>query len=74
MQLHSATTAAGPDEGMTSGSLSVQDSGGALRHACAEVRGMALQRAAYEYLQAAVEGDTVEIGTWLVASVSIIFI
>jgi acyl-CoA thioester hydrolase len=31
-------------------------------------RAMALQRAAYEYLQAAVEGDTVEIGTWLVAS------
>lgn len=42
----SASTARGPDEGMTSGSLSVQDSGGALRHACAEVRGMALQRAA----------------------------
>ena len=46
VQLHSATTAHGPDEGMTSGSLSVQDSGGALRHACAEVRGMALRRAA----------------------------
>jgi len=46
VRLHGATTAAGPDEGMTSGSLSVQDSGGALRHACAEVRGMALQRAA----------------------------
>ncbi len=46
VRLHSATTASGPDEGMTSGSLSVQDSGGALRHACAEVRGMALQRAA----------------------------
>ena len=41
-----ASTARGPDEGMTSGSLSVQDSGGALRHVCAEVRGMALQRAA----------------------------
>jgi len=41
-----ASTARGPDEGMTSGSLSVQDSGGALRHACAEVRGLALQRAA----------------------------
>jgi CO/xanthine dehydrogenase Mo-binding subunit len=46
VRLHGATTAAGPDEGMTSGSLSVQDSGGALRHACAEVRGMALRRAA----------------------------
>ena len=42
----SASTAHGPDEGMTSGSLSVQDSGGALRHVCAEVRGLALERAA----------------------------
>lgn len=41
-----ACTDAGPDEGVTSGSLSVQDSGGALRHACAELRGMALERAA----------------------------
>jgi len=41
-----ASTAHGPDEGMTSGSLSVQDSGGALRHACAEVRGLALDKAA----------------------------
>lgn len=42
----SASTAHGPDEGVTSGSLSMQDSGGALRQACAEVRAMALQRAA----------------------------
>ncbi|MFZ9138495.1 MAG: molybdopterin cofactor-binding domain-containing protein [Hylemonella sp.] len=41
----SASTLHGPDEGVTSGSLSVQDSGGALRHACAEVRGLALKRA-----------------------------
>lgn len=46
VRMHSASTARGPDEGMTSGSLSVQDSGGALRQACAEVRAMALQRAA----------------------------
>ncbi len=46
VHIHSASTARGPDEGMTSGSLSVQDSGGALRQACAEVRAMALQRAA----------------------------
>lgn len=46
VRLHSASTARGPDEGMTSGSLSVQDSGGALRQACAEVRAMALARAA----------------------------
>ena len=41
-----ASTLRGPDEGVTSGSLSVQDSGGALRHACAELRGLALQSAA----------------------------
>ena len=46
LTLVTASTAHGPDEGMTSGSLSVQDSGGALRHACAEVRGLALEKAA----------------------------
>ena len=47
-QIHmvSATTLEGPDEGMTSSSISVQDSGSAIRHACAEVRHLALQRAA----------------------------
>ena len=33
-----ASTAASPNEGVTSGSLSIQQSGRALRHACAEVR------------------------------------
>jgi CO/xanthine dehydrogenase Mo-binding subunit len=33
-----ATTAASPNEGVTSGSLSIQHSGRALRHACAEIR------------------------------------
>lgn len=46
VRLHPASTAHGPDEGVTSGSLSIQDSGGALRHACAELRGLALERAA----------------------------
>lgn len=46
VRIRSASTAYGPDEGVTSGSLSVQDSGGALRQACAEVRALALQRAA----------------------------
>ena len=46
VRVHSASTARGPDEGVTSGSLSVQDSGGALRHACADLRAMAVQRAA----------------------------
>lgn len=46
VQMLSATTADGPDEGVTSGSLSVQDSGQAIRHACAQLRGMALEAAA----------------------------
>jgi nicotinate dehydrogenase subunit B len=46
VQIESATTASGPDEGVTAGSLSVQYSGGALRHACAEVRSIALRKAA----------------------------
>ena len=33
-----ATTAGSPNEGVTSGSLSVQQSGRAVRHVCAEVR------------------------------------
>jgi len=45
VQLQPASTARGPDEGVTAGSLSVQDSGGALRHACAELRGIALDKA-----------------------------
>jgi CO/xanthine dehydrogenase Mo-binding subunit len=45
VHVQSARTDQGPDEGVTSGSLSVQDSGGALRHACAHLRGLALQRA-----------------------------
>lgn len=46
VRILSATTARGPDEGVTSGSLSVQDSGGALRHACAELRAIAARRGA----------------------------
>jgi CO/xanthine dehydrogenase Mo-binding subunit len=46
VHLQPASTAWGPDEGVTSGSLSVQDSGTALRHVCAEVRALAVQRAA----------------------------
>src|SRR5438445_3180450 len=41
-----ASTAASPDEAMTSGSLSVQESGTALRHACAEARAIYLDAAA----------------------------
>ena len=41
-----ASTAYSPDEGVTSGSLSIQDGGKALRAACAELRALMLGRAA----------------------------
>ncbi len=41
-----AATPASPNEGVTSGSLSIQDSGAALRFACAEARALLLERAA----------------------------
>jgi nicotinate dehydrogenase subunit B len=41
-----ATTAGSPNEGVTSGSLSVQQSGRAVRHACAEIRQIFLAAAA----------------------------
>lgn len=41
-----ATTAASPNEGVTSGSLSIQQSGRALRQACAEIRHIFLSVAA----------------------------
>lgn len=41
-----ACTAAGPNEGVTAGSLSVQESGSALRQVCAEARAIYLQAAA----------------------------
>jgi len=41
-----ADTALSPDEGVTSGSLSIQDSGVALRRACAQARTLLLERAA----------------------------
>ena len=61
VRIRSASTAYGPDEGVTSGSLSVQDSGGALRQACAEVRVLALQQAVVLSGQAA-ETITVQAG------------
>jgi CO/xanthine dehydrogenase Mo-binding subunit len=41
-----ADTSRSPDEGVTSGSLSIQDSGAALRRACAHARALLLGRAA----------------------------
>jgi CO/xanthine dehydrogenase Mo-binding subunit len=46
VQMIRASTALSPNEGVTSGSLSIQQSGRALRHACAEVRRIFLQQAA----------------------------
>ncbi|GAB3976523.1 molybdopterin cofactor-binding domain-containing protein [Plantactinospora veratri] len=38
VRMAAASTAEGPDEGLTAGSLSVADSGAAVRQVCAEVR------------------------------------
>lgn len=57
-----ASTAASPNEGVTSGSLSIQQSGRALRHACAEVRQIFLQQAA-ERLGVDVDALDIEDGT-----------
>jgi CO/xanthine dehydrogenase Mo-binding subunit len=48
IRLLPAATPASPNEGVTSGSLSVQDSGTALRYACAEARAIYLAEAAAE--------------------------
>src|ERR1700682_2871508 len=47
VQMVRASTAASPNEGVTSGSLSVQQSGRAIRHACAEIRQIFLGDASY---------------------------
>ncbi len=46
IRMRPASTAASPDEGVTSGSMSIQHSGAALRQASAEVRAILLARAA----------------------------
>src|SRR5882757_8432717 len=46
VQMVRASTAGSPNEGVTSGSLSVQQSGRAVRHVCAEVRQIFLAAAA----------------------------
>lgn len=57
-----ATTTQSPNEGVTSGSLSVQDSGMALRYACAEARAIYLAAAA-ERLGVPVEALEIADGT-----------
>jgi nicotinate dehydrogenase subunit B len=46
VQMASVSTSTSPDEGTTAGSQSVQDSGSALRQACAQARGLLLDAAA----------------------------
>jgi CO/xanthine dehydrogenase Mo-binding subunit len=46
IRMMQASTDRSPDEGVTSGSLSIQDSGTAVRHACAQARALLLERAA----------------------------
>jgi CO/xanthine dehydrogenase Mo-binding subunit len=49
IRLEPADTVHSPDEGMTSGSRSIQESAVALRYACAETRELLLQRAAEKF-------------------------
>ena len=46
IQLVAASTASSPNETVTSGSLSIQDSGSAVRHACAQARTACIKAAA----------------------------
>jgi nicotinate dehydrogenase subunit B len=59
------STSTSPDEGVTAGSLSVQDSGSALRQACAQARGLLLAAAAAKLgmTQAALDVADGQIGT-----------
>jgi CO/xanthine dehydrogenase Mo-binding subunit len=49
VRMRAAATDASPDEGVTSGSLSIQDSGSALRLVCAEVRALHVAEAAQRW-------------------------
>ena len=62
VQMARASTADSPNEGVTSGSLSIQQSGRALRHACAEIRQIFLHQAA-ERLGVDIDALEVEDGT-----------
>src|SRR3982751_2062738 len=52
-----ASTAYSPDEGVTSGSLSIQDGGKGLRKACAELRALLKQSGRKSYWELDVAGD-----------------
>jgi len=62
-----ASTATSPDEAVTSGSLSIQESGTALRYACAEARAIYIEAAAARLGKPAdrlqvIDGDIVAVG------------
>jgi len=61
VRMKNASTAASPNEAVTSGSLSTQDSGTAIRHVCAEARAMLLAAAA-QSLEATPDALTVDDG------------
>jgi CO/xanthine dehydrogenase Mo-binding subunit len=61
LQIISGHTGITPNEGMTAGSLSIQDSGTALRFACAEARSLLLEAAAIQ-LQTKASSLTVQDG------------
>jgi len=62
VRMVAVNTTESPDEGVTSGSKSVEEGGTALRYACAEVRDLLLQTAAGK-LGATLESLTVDDGT-----------
>jgi xanthine dehydrogenase molybdopterin-binding subunit B len=62
VRMHAVDTTKSPDEGVTSGSRSVEEGGTAMRYACAEVRDLFLQAAARK-LDASLESLSVEDGT-----------
>lgn len=49
IRMVAADTTVSPNEGVTSGSLSIQDSGAALRRVCAEARALLIERAAERF-------------------------
>lgn len=49
VRLRPANTSSSPNEGVTSGSLSIQDSGSAIRHVCAQARALFLAVAAERF-------------------------
>src|SRR5919198_2487842 len=62
VRMRRASTDASPNEGVTSGSLSIQQSGRALRHVCAEVRRIFLEKAS-ERLGKDIDALGIEDGT-----------